>query len=82
MHGNGLTLSPHHQLLLSGITSLLPCCPQQGEIHWHEWIEGKWAILFSHPADFTPVCTTEIGRMALKYDYLASKGVKVGPGLR
>lgn len=49
----------------------------QGEIHWHEWIEGKWAILFSHPADFTPVCTTEIGRMALKYDYLLSKGVKV-----
>jgi hypothetical protein len=53
-------------------------------MHWHEWIEGKWAVLFSHPADFTPVCTTEIGRMALKYDYLAGKGVKVswkGAGL-
>ena len=41
--------------------------------HWksfHEWKKGKWAILFSHPADFTPVCTTEIGRLALKYDQL------------
>ena len=39
---------------------------------FHKWKEGKWAILFSHPADFTPVCTTEIGRLALKYDSLAA----------
>ena len=41
--------------------------------HWdsfHEWKKGKWAILFSHPADYTPVCTTEIGRLALKYNEL------------
>ncbi|KAA6427155.1 MAG: glutathione peroxidase, partial [Trebouxia sp. A1-2] len=44
---------------------------------FHEWIEGKWAILFSHPADFTPVCTTEIGRLALKYKDLQKKGVKL-----
>lgn len=38
---------------------------------FHDWKKGKWAILFSHPADFTPVCTTEIGRLALKYDKLS-----------
>lgn len=44
---------------------------------FHKWKEGKWAILFSHPADFTPVCTTEIGRLALKYDLLESIDCKV-----
>jgi thioredoxin-dependent peroxiredoxin len=47
-----------------------------GEISFHEWKEGAWAVLFSHPADFTPVCTTELGRTAALNGEFTARNVK------
>ncbi|HEY5329731.1 MAG TPA: peroxiredoxin [Acidobacteriaceae bacterium] len=49
----------------------------QGPIHFHEWIGDGWAVLFSHPKDFTPVCTTELGAMAGLEGEFAKRGVKI-----
>jgi alkyl hydroperoxide reductase subunit AhpC len=49
----------------------------EGTIKFHEWIGDGWAILFSHPKDFTPVCTTELGYAAKKKDEFAKRNCKV-----
>ena len=49
----------------------------EGPISFHEWIGDGWAILFSHPKDFTPVCTTELGTMAGLRDEFAKRNCKV-----
>ena len=48
-----------------------------GELTFHEWKAGSWAVLFSHPADFTPVCTTELGRTAALQSGFAERDTKV-----
>jgi alkyl hydroperoxide reductase subunit AhpC len=49
----------------------------EGPIHFHEWADGKWVVLLSHPKDFTPVCTTELGAVAELKPEFDKRGVKV-----
>src|SRR5580658_7494373 len=49
----------------------------EGPIRFHDWIDGSWAVLFSHPKDFTPVCTTELGYMASIKPEFDRRGVKI-----
>ena len=49
----------------------------QGPIKFHDWIDDGWAVMFSHPKDFTPVCTTELGTMAGLAPEFTKRGVKI-----
>ena len=49
----------------------------EGTINFHDWIGNNWCMLFSHPADFTPVCTTEFGGFAANKGEFEKRGVKI-----
>ena len=49
----------------------------EGKINFYEWLGDSWGILYSHPSDFTPVCTTELGRTALLKEAFEKRGAKV-----
>ncbi|HGW8791437.1 TPA: peroxiredoxin [Pseudomonas aeruginosa] len=64
-------------LRLGDIASDFEQDSSEGRIRHHEWLGDSWGVLFSHPADFTPVCTTELGFTAKLKDQFAQRGVKV-----
>ncbi|KAM7305230.1 peroxiredoxin-6 [Ixodes scapularis] len=53
------------------------CDTTEGKIDFHEWLGNSWGILFSHPADYTPVCTSELARAAQLHHVFQKKGVKL-----
>jgi alkyl hydroperoxide reductase subunit AhpC len=64
-------------LRINDVIPNLTVTTDQGELSLHDWIGDSWAILFSHPKDFTPVCTTEFGAVAQLADEWAKRGTKV-----
>ena len=64
-------------LRLGDITPDFSAVTTAGVIKFHEWLGDSWGILFSHPADYTPVCTTELGRTAALKEEFEKRGVKV-----
>ena len=71
--------TPNEQprLRLGSIAPNFKAKTTQGDIDFHQWLGDKWGILFSHPADFTPVCTTELGAFAKMKDEFEKRNVKM-----
>lgn len=64
-------------LRLGDIAPNFKAATSEGEIDFYEYLGDSWGVLFSHPADYTPVCTTELGRTAALKDEFAKRNVKV-----
>lgn len=64
-------------LLLGDIAPDFEADTTIGKVHFHEWLGNSWGVLFSHPKDYTPVCTTELGTTARLKNEFAKRGVKV-----
>ncbi|KAI5359655.1 Putative Thioredoxin domain, peroxiredoxin, peroxiredoxin, AhpC-type, Thioredoxin-like superfamily [Septoria linicola] len=69
--------SEQPRLRLGSVAPNFQAKTTKGDIDFHEFIGDKWAILFSHPADFTPVCTTELGAFAKLKNEFEKRGVKM-----
>merc|ERR1712241_1642485 len=72
-----LSLIQKMAVKLGDIVPNFSAATTHGKIDFHTWVEGSWAILFSHPADYTPVCTTELGRAQAFSGEFAKRGVKM-----
>jgi alkyl hydroperoxide reductase subunit AhpC len=64
-------------LQINGVAPDFEAETTEGRIHFHDWVGDSWVVLFSHPKDFTPVCTTELGYMARIKSEFDKRGVKI-----
>lgn len=69
--------TPFHPLQLGDIAPDFEAKSTEGPIFFHKWIGDSWCVLFSHPKDFTPVCTTELGYVAKNIDQFKKRNTKV-----